>query len=167
MSFTMKIEIYTCLVFITTLLLSPCAGLAQNQGNVSATNIVAAMVSSLKLTIEQVREVTPVVTEWVKEAQVIKTKAISLDEQKRQLVSLQEDMESQLGHYLSEQQLIQWHNLITQTPYQKEKQRDEQPDKMKIPSSDKKVSSDDRNLSTQDDGVLQSGPATSNKGGVY
>ena len=141
---------------------------AQDQQSRLAGDVVSVMKQSLKLTEEQAREVQPVIEEELKQIQLIKSAKMDPATQARRLVEVQEEQESQLRNYLTDDQLTQWKNLMSQVPQRKEKQLDKALDKVRTsPDAEKRPSAHDGVLSGQDDGILQSGPSNSIKSGVY
>ena len=160
-------KISVSLIVIGILFIGPYSGAYQEQSNVSATNIIAAMIKPLKLKVSQVKEISPVISDWVKQAQSVKAGKLSLEEQQRQLTSLQEDMEAQLAHYLSEDQLTRWHAMIAKAPSHLDKPGGGHSGSGKGSSGEQKFTSENEQLSTNSDGVLQSGPSNSVKDGVY
>ncbi len=161
----MKQELRICFVLLVVLFMMPWSALAQERGGPSVAMIVSTMKQSLQLKDEQVKGITPIITEFLKQMQSIKEERISQNDQEKQITQLKEDLRSKLERYLTKEQLEQWHNITIQTSQKEGKYG--QVNKIKESSNSKDPPSNEGNLSTKDDGVLQSNSSNAGKGGVY
>lgn len=80
----------------------------------SATDIVDRMQQDLDLTDEQVRQITPIIEDEVKQMQAIMRQGPDGDRSKME--KLHEETESKLSQYLTEEQLAKWKNQRRRPP---------------------------------------------------
>lgn len=129
-------------------------------------DLIPVMKQALKLTEAQTVAARSIYKQYFLEAKSIATAKLSPDSQKIRLQSAKRDMEAQLRNYLSEDQFAQWNAMINQ--------RSQKAAPAKSPAGGSNALADafrkdldQKGAPPAGDGVLQSGAASSSKGGVF
>ena len=109
------------LIFI--LLLMPCEGWSDEQGDAAIINSITMLAKSLKFSDEQLKQIVPVLTIEMRQIQSLSTKNISQEEQKKQKAKLQLELKFQLERYLTKDQLAQWNEMVARATQQNSEQK--------------------------------------------
>ncbi|MFH0753554.1 MAG: hypothetical protein V2A70_03195 [Candidatus Omnitrophota bacterium] len=158
-------------VCLSVVLLMPLFSLAlaapQTSGAAAISEIVLSMKELLKLSDAQVRSVTAVLNDGFNQIQLVKAQNLMPDVLERRIKTIQQDQDSQLSNYLSDEQLRQWKNVMSAALQQVGKQLKNNSSAHEMQADGVSKSNFMDNKSLNDHGVLQSGSPKTAQGGVY
>ncbi len=112
MSYWQKI-CFSCVV-LAAMCLAPANSFAKSQEEEAVSRVVAAMSRALKLTDAQVKEVAPAVREYIQQVEMLKADGVTGVAQQDKIRFLRDQMNSDLAHYLSEDQMVVWKKQMEQ-----------------------------------------------------
>jgi len=102
---TIRINI---IVLVAVFLLAGASGWAAQPKDQEAMAVVLSMKDALKLKDSQVREILPVFEEYFKQIRELKDGGGAPEQLQRAVRSLREDLDADLAHYLSGEQMAAW-----------------------------------------------------------
>ena len=133
---------------------------AKDEEGLVVNGVVAVMNQVLKLTTAQVKEITPAVREYVQQVQMLKADGISGAARQEKIRFLRDEMDADLAHYLSEEQMSLWKKQMAEA---------QEDGNMVAVHNGSSQGGDRRNPSVsvasaqKDDGVLESGDSNETK----
>ena len=96
------------IIIIAVFLLAGGRCFAAEQNDQEAVTVVLTMKSALKLNDSQVREILPVFEEYFKQIRELNNAGGAPEQLQRAVHSLREDLDADLAHYLSDEQMAAW-----------------------------------------------------------